>query len=99
MHAHPSSIHLHHKVNTIGSGHAAEDKSFLPTVAELLRFCRDILIVGPGTEKAALLHYLQVNRKDLTATNYMRRPATIRPTARLSRLAGAALASTESGMI
>jgi hypothetical protein len=68
VHAHPSSLHLHHKANTVGSGHAAEDKSFLPTVAQSLRFCRDILIVGPGTEKTALLHYLQENRKDLAAT-------------------------------
>ena len=68
VHAHPSSTHLHHKANTIGSGRAEEDKSFLPAVAESLRFCHDILIVGPGTEKAALLHYLQENRKDLAAT-------------------------------
>jgi stalled ribosome rescue protein Dom34 len=68
VHAHPSSSHLHHKANTIGSGRTEEDKSFLPTVAESLRFCRDVLIVGPGTEKAALLQYLQDNRKDLAAT-------------------------------
>ncbi|MBI5318415.1 hypothetical protein [Bradyrhizobium sp.] len=69
VHAHPSSTHLHHKANTIGSGQAAEDKSFLPAVAESLRFCRDILIVGPGTEKAALLHYLREHRKDLAPTS------------------------------
>jgi stalled ribosome rescue protein Dom34 len=68
VHAHPSSTHLHHKANSIGSGRAEEDKSFLPTVAESLRFCRNILIVGPGIEKAALLHFLQENRNDLTAT-------------------------------
>ena len=68
VHAHPSSTHLHHKANTIGSGRADEDKSFLPAVAASLRFCHDILIVGPGTEKAALLHYLQENRKALAAT-------------------------------
>ena len=68
VHAHPSSTHLHHKANSIGSGRAEEDEGFLPTVAESLRFCRDILIVGPGTEKAALLQYLQENRKDLSAT-------------------------------
>ena len=68
VHAHPSSTHLHHKANTIGSGHAGEDKHFLPKVAEALRFCRDILIVGPGTEKSALLHYLKENRKDLSDT-------------------------------
>lgn len=68
VHAHPSSTHLHHKANTIGSGHAGEDKHFLPKVAEALRFCRDILIVGPGTEKSALLHYLKDIRKDLSDT-------------------------------
>jgi stalled ribosome rescue protein Dom34 len=68
VHAHPSSAHLHHKANTIGSGRAEEDRSFLPSVAASLRFCRDILIVGPGIEKSALLHYLQEHRKDLSAT-------------------------------
>lgn len=68
VHAHPSSTHLHHKANSIGSGRPQEDGSFLPTVAESLRFCRDILIVGPGIEKSVLLHYLQEHRKDLNAT-------------------------------
>jgi hypothetical protein len=68
VHAHPSSNHLQHRASSIGPGRAEEDKGFLPTVAESLRFCRDILIVGPGIEKAALLQYLQENRKDLTAT-------------------------------
>jgi hypothetical protein len=68
IHAHSSSSHLHHKANTIGSGHPGDDKHFLPAVADALRFCREVLIVGPGTEKATLLHYLQKNRKDLTST-------------------------------
>ncbi|MCP4616985.1 MAG: hypothetical protein GY844_11165 [Bradyrhizobium sp.] len=68
VHAHPDPAHLHHKANVIGSGRAEEDKGFLPKVAESLRSCRDILIVGPGTEKAALLHYLRENRSDLNAT-------------------------------
>ena len=68
VHAHPDSDHLHHKANVIGSGRAREDGSFLPKVAESLQSCRDILIVGPGIEKAALLHYLQENRSDITAT-------------------------------
>jgi stalled ribosome rescue protein Dom34 len=68
VHAHPDSDNLHHKANVIGSGRAQEDSSFLPKVAESLQSCRDILIVGPGIEKAALLHYLQENRSDLTVT-------------------------------
>ncbi len=68
VHAHPSSSHLHHKANSVGSGHAGDDKHFLPKVAETLRFCRDILIVGPGIEKSKLLHYLKDTRKDLSDT-------------------------------
>ena len=81
VHAHPSSTHLHHKANSVGSGRAEEDRSFLPTVAESLRFCRDILIVGPGIEKAALLQYLQENRKDLDA-NRLHVEASDHPTER-----------------
>lgn len=68
VHGHPSSAHLHHKANTIGSGRAEADRDFVPAVASSLRFCRDVLIVGPGIEKTALLHYLQGNRQDLSAT-------------------------------
>jgi stalled ribosome rescue protein Dom34 len=68
VHAHLDSDHLHHSANVIGSGRVREDKSFLPKVAESLQSCRDILIVGPGIEKSALLHYLKENRTDLTAT-------------------------------
>jgi stalled ribosome rescue protein Dom34 len=67
VHAHPDSTHLHHKANVIGSGRAQEDRSFLPKVAESLQSCRDILVVGPGTEKTALLHYLREHRSDLSA--------------------------------
>jgi stalled ribosome rescue protein Dom34 len=69
VHAHPSSSHLHHKANSIGAGHAGQDKKFLPAVAQCLQSCRQILIVGPGTEKSVLLHYLQEHRKDLKATD------------------------------
>jgi stalled ribosome rescue protein Dom34 len=68
VHAHPSTNHLHHKASSIGSGNAADDKQFLPKVAEALRFCREILIVGPGNEKSKLLHHLQETRKDLSGT-------------------------------
>jgi hypothetical protein len=81
VHAHPSSTHLHHKANTIGSGRAEEDRDFLPDIGKSLRFCRDVLIVGPGTEKIALLRYLQENRKDLSATQ-MHAEASDHPTDR-----------------
>ena len=62
VHAHLASSHLHHKANSIGSGHVQEDPAFLPQVAEALESCNELLILGPGLEKMALLHYLQAVR-------------------------------------
>jgi hypothetical protein len=59
VHAHLSSPHLHHKANSIGAGHVEEDPEFLEQIAKALAPCREVLIVGPGTEKTALLHHLQ----------------------------------------
>jgi stalled ribosome rescue protein Dom34 len=59
LHAHLSTEHLHHKANTIGSGHAADDPRFLGEVAGALAQSGEILIIGPGGEKAAFHHYLQ----------------------------------------
>jgi hypothetical protein len=62
VHAHLASSHLHHKANTIGSGHVPEDPAFLSQVVEALESCHELLILGPGLEKMALLHHLQAVR-------------------------------------
>jgi stalled ribosome rescue protein Dom34 len=59
VHAHLASAHLHHKANTIGSGHVADDPAFLGQIAKAVDTCTEVLILGPGTEKTALMHYLQ----------------------------------------
>jgi hypothetical protein len=59
VHAHLSSPHLHHKANSIGAGHVEEDPAFLQQVGNALAACWEVLILGPGTEKTALLHHLQ----------------------------------------
>ena len=59
------SLHLHHKVNTVGSGRVSDDPTFFPAINHLLAGCTDALIVGPGTEKTALLHYLNSRRPDM----------------------------------
>lgn len=56
--SHPHQ-HLHHKANTVGSGHAAVDISFLKEVAVALTPAGAILITGPGTAKTELSHYIQ----------------------------------------
>lgn len=66
VHAHLESEHLHHKANSIGSGHVHDDPAFLNEVAEAVQACSEVLILGPGTEKTALLHHLQSKRPQLT---------------------------------
>jgi hypothetical protein len=58
-HAHLASPHLHHKANTIGSGKVAEDPAFLAEIAKAVEPCREVLILGPGLEKVAVMHHLQ----------------------------------------
>jgi hypothetical protein len=65
VHAHLESEHLHHKANTIGSGHVHDDPAFLKRVAEAVEASSEVLILGPGTEKTALLHLLQSKRPQL----------------------------------
>jgi stalled ribosome rescue protein Dom34 len=62
VHSHLSSSHLHHHANAIGSGHVEPDPKFLATVVTALQACDDVLILGPGTEKTALMRFLQSSR-------------------------------------
>jgi hypothetical protein len=62
VHPYLESSHLHHKANTIGSGRVHDDPSFLKKVDDALQACTDVLIVGPGTEKATLMEYLRSAR-------------------------------------
>ena len=66
VHAHLSSSHLHPHANEIGSGHVGPDPEFLSTVAKAVEACDDVLILGPGTEKTALMRYLQAARPKIS---------------------------------
>jgi hypothetical protein len=50
--------HIHHKANSIGSGHASEDQAFLHSVASALADAGAILITGPASEKTALVNHI-----------------------------------------
>lgn len=67
LHARLSTEHLHHKANTIGSGHVADDPRFMSEVAGALAQSGEILIVGPSGEKTALHHYLQKQHPKIAA--------------------------------
>lgn len=65
VHAHLTSSHLHHRANAIGSGQVKQDPAFFSAVAKAVRACDDVLILGPGIEKTALMHYLQSARPEI----------------------------------
>ena len=55
---HNPHVHLHHKANSIGSGHASEDHAFLHSVVEAVGATRSVLITGPGLAKTALVKHI-----------------------------------------
>lgn len=63
---HSTHRHLHSKSGTIGSGHAAENTQYFNDIADALKGSLEILIVGPGNEKLALLKHLQKHQHDLS---------------------------------
>ena len=52
---HDPHVHIHHKANTTGSGHAPEDKAFFDAVIEALGSSHAVLLTGPGVAKTALM--------------------------------------------
>ncbi len=67
IHPHDRTMHLHHKANTIGSGHAPVDKEFFGRVTEALAGAGTILIVGPAGAKTGLANHLAAHAPDLSA--------------------------------
>jgi hypothetical protein len=51
--------HLHHKANSIGSGHAGFDKEFFAQVMNAVNDAGEILIIGPASAKTELAKYLR----------------------------------------
>ena len=54
---HPTK-HIHHKANTIGSGHAAVDHDYLQAVVEAVADAGAILITGPASAKTELVKHI-----------------------------------------
>src|SRR4051812_16351345 len=55
---HPTK-HIHHKANTIGSGHVSADQDFLRTVAQSVADAGAILITGPANTKHQMMAFLR----------------------------------------
>src|SRR5262249_29651553 len=54
---HPTR-HIHHKANSIGSGHAAEDHNFLHAVAQSIADAGAVLVTGPANAKTELVKWI-----------------------------------------
>ncbi len=54
---HPTR-HIHHKANSLGSGHAAEDRNFLQAIVGSIMDSGAVLITGPGSAKNELVKHI-----------------------------------------
>ncbi|MBS0366530.1 MAG: translational machinery protein [Proteobacteria bacterium] len=64
--SHPHQ-HLHHKANSIGSGHAPVDRTFLERVSHALLDSGAVLITGPSGAKDELAAHLARLHPELAA--------------------------------
>lgn len=55
---HPTR-HIHHKANSIGSGHDSADNDYLHAVAQSIADAGAVLITGPANAKTELVKHMQ----------------------------------------
>lgn len=60
---HPKRAHqnIHHKANTIGSGHALPDNAYLGEVTKAMEDAQEILVTGPANAKTELVRFLETH--------------------------------------
>ena len=59
LHPHMPTRHLHHKANSIGSGHVGFDKEFLAQAMNAVSDAGEILIIGPAGAKTDLAKFIR----------------------------------------
>ena len=57
---HPTR-HIHHKANSIGSGHASPDHDYLQAVAESVADAGAVLVAGPANAKTELADHIRLH--------------------------------------
>lgn len=65
LHPDNPTRHIHHKANSIGSGHATTSPEYLREVAESVADAGAILITGPGNAKTELVEYIHLHEPRL----------------------------------
>jgi stalled ribosome rescue protein Dom34 len=58
VHPHDHHVHIHHKANSIGSGHAAEDHAFFNDTLTAIGDSKAVLLTGPGSAKTELMKHV-----------------------------------------
>jgi hypothetical protein len=58
LHPDDPTRHIHHKANSIGIGHAAEDHAYLQAVTDSVADAGAVLIVGPTNAKTELVKHI-----------------------------------------
>src|SRR5476651_2161371 len=66
LHPDNPTKHIHHKANSIGSGHAAEDHAYLQAVADSIADAGAVLITGPANAKTELVKHIRQHDPKLT---------------------------------
>ena len=59
LHPQNTSVHLHHKANTVGSGHEVMEPAFMNEIVLSVSEAGEILIIGPGNAKTEFMTYLE----------------------------------------
>jgi stalled ribosome rescue protein Dom34 len=65
LHPHNPHTHIHHKANSIGSGHAAEDQAFFRDIAAAIGGVQAFLVTGPANAKTEFVKHLHRHNHDL----------------------------------
>jgi hypothetical protein len=78
---HPDHLtrHIHHKANSIGSGHASEDHAFLQALAKSIADTGAVLIMGPANAETELVKHISQHDLELMKIRYRKQ---LRRTAR-----------------
>jgi hypothetical protein len=66
LHPDNPTKHIHHKANSIGSGHVSTSPDYLRAVAESVSDAGAVLITGPANAKTELVEYIRLHDPRLT---------------------------------
>lgn len=70
VHPAHAAQHIHHKANSVGSGHAQVDPKYLGEVTKAIAAAGAVLIAGPANAKHELVKFIEAHEPALRARVY-----------------------------